>query len=1187
MFRSPAIVLVVLFLLGSVTPMIPAADDAPSVHHAGARATGVDISVTNVSFSYTTGVDEGRYRMFSSNHPIPGFNRPANLYVIDAVVEVPIYAEVTLSNGGTAASGTIDVTLKVLHNEYQQFEMINITQQMTSLGGGNSNTIGFTFTPMYSGNHTLEVIGTSSIIDDNPNNDQKNRHFTVASHYFNCDDLSQWTTTNEWGTNTDTYLSQGSACHVGNGETSTYSASTTSVLETPAFDMSDAVQNPLRTNGMSFWYTGSTPAGDSLKVYVQNAAGANTEMATLSGTVDQAFIDGANWQTFSVNHQGATSPLIPTPQSGLSPSTKFRFVMSTDAVGNDIGFWLDDIVIMYDQKVKATEYAFTSTGVSTTGSLPDEWGAVSVSLTNSGNISDYVLPSLIGLPTDWDVYFSHPSGVSINDQTGILLAPGESKNIQVKIKPDANASTGFEQMTFLGTSSQHATVNTTLAVQYQVLPDREPLIIQPDNRPTCPPGYTCSFEVEVQNIGDATDVFDLTIDESGLPTGWNVQLAWTQSSSILVRPDAPVMVAITMSVAPSAIPDTIGSFTLHAQSQNNSAKSHHLPISVSASMISEAYVGMTIMQANQEWLVNAGETIIVDFTIWNNATRQDIFTMEVAHGSLGMWTVEQPTRPDAVINPGASTTFSVKITAPTTGQAGDKAPEVTPSITSKRSGMTITGDSFSGIEVRTISDLSITIVDAPTKLRPGTATMILLEIVNNGNGPVEADVVPLNLPSGWSSWMKVNGDNATNPVELSAPYDLQNNATIAIYIHVPSKEAAGEIHSITMSVTNADGHEDANSEDNIVIIDTITASVRIPSLSGSLGSKSAMVGGTVNVNATLTNIGNAIDDSILVRVSYSASPPNSGILAFFTTGMGGGAKSLDEHLSLMLGPNQSTTLNVDLILPETLIINTRIVVTFEVIAGFDSEMNPYELQYESLIIVDQQRSVGAVLSASTNQTQTTGVGVPFFVNITSLSSQHEDVLLYATTPEDWQMVCNGVLIEGDGQNLSFSPGHLTPQLTDVPCTLHRLGGPLEGRISFLIATTDGTITWQDSQVIGFSERPQDSASLSVETMAGGLAAFLGFLLLMVLMLRNRSPEEEMETAMEKEFPLLLASAGPPVSTGPPVSAGQNTHHVQEPHSENMVSIEPPLPPTGLPVGWSMEQWTHYGQQYLDQNEGQP
>ena len=30
---------------------------------------------------------------------------------------------------------------------------------------------------------------------------------------------------------------------------------------------------------------------------------------------------------------------------------------------------------------------------------------------------------------------------------------------------------------------------------------------------------------------------------------------------------------------------------------------------------------------------------------------------------------------------------------------------------------------------------------------------------------------------------------------------------------------------------------------------------------------------------------------------------------------------------------------------------------------------------------------------------------------------------------------------------------------------------------------------------------------------------------------------------------------------------------------------PPLPPGGLPAGWTMEQWNYYGQQYLDRLQG--
>ena len=1185
MNRTPAILLVVLFLLSACAPMSHLDASQETSQTSSAKATGVDLTVTNVSFSYTTSADEGRYRMFSSNHPIPNFNRPAELYVVDAVIDVPIYSLITVDNLGTASSGTIDVVLKTLHNEYQQFEMTNTTQQMSSLSGGSSNTIGITFTPTYSGNHTLEVTATSSVADDQPSNDALYRHFTVASHYFNCDDLTQWTATNEWGINSDTSLSEASACHAGNGVDMAYSSSTTSVLETPAFDMSDAVENPLRTNGLSFFYTGSSQTGDELKVYVQNSAGANTQLGNIAGTVDQVFIDGASWQTFSVNSQGATSPLIPAPQSGFSPATKFRFVFTADASGNDVGFWLDDIVIMYDQKVKPIEYAISSAGISTIGSLPDEWGGVQVSLTNEGNISDYVLPSIDGLPSGWEVYFAHLTGVSINEQTGVLLSPGESKTIEVKIRPDVNATTGFEQMTFIGTSSQYESINTTLPVQFQVLPDREPFIVQPDIRPTCPPGYSCPFTVEVRNIGDATDVFDLTIEQDALPEGWTVQLAWTQSTSIMVRPDTPVQVALTMTVPTSAAPDTVAPFTLIAQSQNNTAKQHQADISVSASMISEAYIGMTTTQMMRDWLVDAGETKTVEFTIWNNATRQDIFSMQVTHGSVGLWTIEQPTRPDAVINPGASTTFTVKVTAPETGQAGDKAPSLTPTITSKRSGMSISGDSFDSIVVRTISDLSITLLETPDKLRPGTANKVLLEIVNKGNGPIDAIVAADGLPSAWNTWIKVNGDNVTDSIALSAPYDLNNNATVEMWIFVPSEEAASEIHTISIMVSNAIGFEDIHIEDNSVTFDTITASVRIPDLVGSAQSQSAMVGDTVSVNATLRNIGNAADDGIIVLATFSSSPPEENIIAFFTTSKGGASKSVGEAVTMMLLPNQSTTLTVDLILPDTMILNTRIVVSFEVIAGLNAEMQPYELRHEALIIVDQQRQIGASLSTGTDEVYPTGTGVPLFVNITSTSSQREELTLRTTLPESWQMVCNGILVDREGQNLTFEPGHVAPQLSDVPCTLHRLGGPLGGIVTFQLETQDGARTWQSSQAYSFSERTTDQTSMNVGAVAGGGGVLMAFIFLMSVLLRRRSKEEFVDEP--KIEPHEFQTSGPPASTGPPISAQQaSTPEAQAAEAPAPAANGPDVPLTGLPTGWTMEQWTHYGQQYLDRLEGQ-
>ena len=86
--------------------------------HSPSNPTGVDVTVTDVSVAYTSSSDSAKYKMFSSNHPILGFNRPAELYVIDGMVNVSSTLTVTVENIGTASSGVIDLNVLLLHNEY-------------------------------------------------------------------------------------------------------------------------------------------------------------------------------------------------------------------------------------------------------------------------------------------------------------------------------------------------------------------------------------------------------------------------------------------------------------------------------------------------------------------------------------------------------------------------------------------------------------------------------------------------------------------------------------------------------------------------------------------------------------------------------------------------------------------------------------------------------------------------------------------------------------------------------------------------------------------------------------------------------------------------------------------------------------------------------------------------------------
>jgi uncharacterized membrane protein len=1167
--------LILLLFVGSSIPTGGLMElEYDSTYGVAVKGTGVDLTVTEVSFSYTVPGDEEQYRMFSSNYPVLGFNRPQSLYVTDAVVDVPIQLEALIENLGTASSGTVDVNIKVLHNEYALFEMVNETLPLSSLSGGGSNTVSKTFTPTYSGNHTLVVRATSTVSDDNMQNDAYTTTMTVASLYDNCDNLTGWTAGTEWGLSTDTALSMGSSCHVGNGQSSSYSNNLATSLTTPVMDMSDAVTNPSRTNGLSFYYTGSAETNDRLKVQVKTVFGGWFDLITVQGSVDQNFIDGQDYRTFTANDGGITSPLIPVPQEHFHAQTQFRFLFESDATLTDIGYYFDELVIIYDQKVRTGEYSLSSNGISTDGSTPGQWGTVRVEVSNDGNISDSVLPHILGLPADWEVYYANPNGVSINEQTGVLLAPGESKLIDIKIKPDENATSGFQQMTFRGESSQYSEVNTTLPMQFQVMPDREPYIVRPDVAPACPPGSSCQFSVEVQNQGDATDVFLLDIDSSNLGLGWNVNFGWTQSENVLVRPDTPVNIEFILTVPQNAVPDSMYDFSLTATSQNTSMRTHTQSIDVSASMVSDANVGMTRNQLGQNWEMDAGDSIAVEFTIWNNASRQDIFSMSIEHMDVGSWIIESPPSQNAVVNSQSSTTFRVEVSSPVTAQAGDRAPVFTPIITSQRSGMVFEGVEFDEISVRTVSDLRLTILEAPMKLNPGVPTKLTVDVENNGNGPVEALLVTESIPDTWSWWLEIDNVNNTGPIELSAPYDNEHIVAIDIMILLPSEERAGEIHTLSFSVVNSDGLLDSMSSDNSIEFDTITAAVRIPSLISNTAESTVAVGESTSVNITVKNIGNAVDDSFEVMASVSVSPPNDELISFLSIGESGASRPLGVFNPFVMNAGQELKLNVDLIIPESMQLNSRIVVSFEVIAGNTIDNRPYELTHDILILVDSQRVLNAELSQAMNGTTESGTAVPFWLNISSESSQGEIFTIDISKPQGWQIVCLGLLVNESGREFDFEPGHMSPQYEDIRCELHRLEGPLEGELSFHVESKDGQLNWEGEQNYVFVKTESEQFQMNSEVLATSIAGFLFAAILLTLLLRKRSGTqiEELYASEPQSIPQLDTSAQ---VQGPPISSPTQEPSLVPQHSG------PELPLEGLPAGWTMEQWQYYGQQYLD------
>ena len=66
----------------------------------------------------------------------------------------------------------------------------------------------------------------------------------------------------------------------------------------------------------------------------------------------------------------------------------------------------------------------------------------------------------------------------------------------------------------------------------------------------------------------------------------------------------------------------------------------------------------------------------------------------------------------------------------------------------------------------------------------------------------------------------------------------------------------------------------------------------------------------------------------------------------------------------------------------------------------------------------------------------------------------------------------------------------------------------------------------------------------------------------------------------EEFPQFKINKIVPPNVG---SMENSVQSMAPPSPEPTVQAGPPVPAEGLPEGWTMEQWSHYGQQWLDNN----
>ena len=1168
--------------------------------YVGQKSTGVDLSVSDISFFYPNAADEQKYRMFSSNYPIQNFNRPETLFVIDAVINVDITIQVTIDNYGNTDSPQVDVNMLIKHNEYQNFELHNETNQISSIRANSNEITTFRITPTYSGNHSIVITPYTTIVDDNSGNDVMQSTFTVASHYFNCDDLSLWTVDPGWGVNSEIALSQGSACHIGNGQASTYQPNTVASLTTPVMDLSDAITSPLRSNGIAYFYTGSVAGGDSVKTYSMTPTNSWTELVSISGTVDNDFSDSADWQTWSINDGGVISPIIPSPQQNFHANSQFRFGFSSDAVNNDIGLWIDDIVIVYDQELRVSEYNISAVGIDIEGTVPDSWGKVTLGLTNTGNIAETFTPTVDNLPNEWQYYFSQTTGVSITEANGIYLEKGETKVIEFNYKPKYGENQGFFPVNFAVESKTHSAVNANIALQLEVTPDRIPEFLPLTGIVSCAPGKSCVTTTSITNAGGATDVFSLSLDYSSLPLGWSVAFSWNQAREIIVQPGFSVPIMLTYTVGSDAVPDSIGSFDIIAVSQNDSTRTDRMTIEIYASMVSNAFVYPNIVVDSNDISIAPGESQTVVFNVLNNASVQDIFETNMEFNSANNWVISEITPARLYLNAGDTGSFSVRITAPTTAQVGDDCPAYTASIISERSGQMFTTDSIDNLIISQINNIELTLIDYPASLSPGSKNVFSLMLANLGNGAVGATIDVDGIPDSWSY---SNNHSVTNTVQLGEISEYRSIRYVELVIDIPSGIDFNQIFDITITALPNMYGDDIDLTDNFASVSLITEVVRDLGFSDAVSeSRTQYVGnGTTNsVDFKIINRGNIDESDIRIFASVTTSDYNKPIPAYMSLGSNGLAYELFQSHPITISKNSTRMVSINIMIPEDIPLGANITVEFTI----TSSTNAFEpLVYQRFIEVDTLFQ--NVITIESNLSTDKANFANFWIN-TSTTNRRPFSLpinyqISFTLPHNWGILCQyvdgeGVLFDrmdvGEGYLLrpkttfNNTPYSAATTYDTIFCEIKNSGSIATGVVEVYVNNTDNPPDDVKRHYANLTVEFPTSASKSSQAISpiGVVSISLLVGVSIILLAFRRYLTKTTATTAEQ-----TTMSGPPIS-GPPISKPANLSQEQTEPSKNNEGERsarqpsgPPIPESGLPIGWSIEQWEYYGQQYLDMN----
>jgi carboxypeptidase T len=285
------------------------------------------------------------------------------------------------------------------------------------------------------------------------------------------------------------------------------------------------------------------------------------------------------------------------------------------------------------------------------------------------------------------------------------------------------------------------------------------------------PGTSVTYQLEVTNQGNTSDVFD--ISSNGV---------WTATTPSTIGPlDAGQSAAFDVSVhiPDTALPGESDLSTITITSQGDDTKSASSQLTTTAGVL-----GPLVSPLEITGYGDPGSIVEYYLTITNAGTLVDNFNITVSEAA---WDVTAPTS-SGLIAPGYSRTIQVTVSIPEEAADGDSDTALIeissekPNVVPVSASLTTFAESPYALDVAAETD---TLVAS----QAGDSVTFMLNITNLGNA---ADTYDLSASSDWTVLLP----------ETVGPLAPGETAVVAVTVIVPVDAHPGDVNATTVTVTS-------------------------------------------------------------------------------------------------------------------------------------------------------------------------------------------------------------------------------------------------------------------------------------------------------------------------------------------------------------------------------------------------